>query len=60
MAARKIKIRDEGVLLAVTEEKLANDSDSDVEYVLELSSSSSSSSMCGTIRINRGLPRDMT
>jgi hypothetical protein len=45
MADRKRKIRDEGDLLAVIEEELANDSDSDAEY--------------GTIRINRGLPRDM-
>jgi hypothetical protein len=55
MAARKRKIHDEGDLRAIIEEELANDSDSDAEYVLELSSSSSSSSMCGTIRINRGL-----
>jgi hypothetical protein len=34
MAARKRKIRDEGDLLEVIEEELANDSDSDVEYVL--------------------------
>jgi hypothetical protein len=54
MAARKRKIRDEGDLLAVIEEELAKDSDS--EYVLELSSSNS---MCGTARINHGLPRDM-
>jgi hypothetical protein len=33
MAARKRKIRDEGNLLAVIEEELANDSDSDLEYV---------------------------
>jgi hypothetical protein len=33
MAARKRKIRDEGDLLAVVEEELANDSDSDEEYV---------------------------
>jgi adenine-specific DNA methylase len=38
MAARKRKIRDEVDLLAVTEEKLANDSDSDAEYVSLLSS----------------------
>jgi hypothetical protein len=42
MAARKRKIHDEGDLLAVTEEELANASDSDAE----LSSSSSSSSCC--------------
>jgi hypothetical protein len=30
---RKRKIRDEGNLLAVIEEELANDSDSDMEYV---------------------------
>jgi hypothetical protein len=52
MATRKRKICDEGNLLAVNEEELAYDSDSDAEL-------SSSSSMCGTIRINRGLPRDM-
>jgi hypothetical protein len=56
MAARKRKIRDEGDLLAVIEEELGNDSDSDVEYVPELSSSSN---VCGTTRINCGLPRDM-
>jgi hypothetical protein len=33
MAARKRKICDEGDLLAVIEEELANDSDSDAEYV---------------------------
>jgi hypothetical protein len=33
MAARKRKIRDEGNLLAVIGEELANDSDSDAEYV---------------------------
>jgi hypothetical protein len=33
MAARKRKIPDEGDLLAITEEELANDSDSDAEYV---------------------------
>jgi hypothetical protein len=33
MAARKRKIRDEGDLLAVIEEVLANDSDSHAEYV---------------------------
>jgi hypothetical protein len=32
MAARKRKNRDEGDLLAVTEEELANDSDSDAQY----------------------------
>jgi hypothetical protein len=32
MAARKRKIRD-GDLLAVIEEELANDSDSDMEYI---------------------------
>jgi hypothetical protein len=42
MEARKSKIRDEGDLLAVIEEELANDRDSDKEYVLKLSSSSSS------------------
>jgi frataxin-like iron-binding protein CyaY len=47
MAARKIKIRDKGDLLAVIEEELANDSDSDAEYVPELSSSSS---VCSTIQ----------
>jgi hypothetical protein len=31
MAARKRKIRDEGNLLAVIEEELANDSNSDVD-----------------------------
>jgi hypothetical protein len=41
MAARKRRIRDEGDLHAAIEEKLANDSDSDEEYVPELSSSSS-------------------
>jgi hypothetical protein len=54
MAARKRKICDEGDLLAVIEEELAKDSDS--EYVPELSSSSS---VCDTTRINCGLPRDM-
>jgi hypothetical protein len=54
MAARKRKICDEGDFLAVIEEKLANDSDSDTEYAPELSSSSSG--VCGTIRINCGLP----
>jgi hypothetical protein len=53
-AARKRKTCDKGNLLAVIEEELAKDSDS--EYVLELSSSSS---VCGTTRINHGLPRDM-
>jgi hypothetical protein len=53
MAARKRKIRDEGDLPAIIEEELANDSDSDAEYVPGLFSSSSS--VCGTIRINRGL-----
>jgi hypothetical protein len=33
MAARKRKISDEGDLLAVIEEELASDSDSDAEYV---------------------------
>jgi hypothetical protein len=33
MAARKTKIRDQGDLLAVIEEEIANDSDSDTEYV---------------------------
>jgi hypothetical protein len=33
MATRKRKIRDEGDLLAVIEEQLANDSDSDAEYI---------------------------
>jgi hypothetical protein len=33
MAARKREIRDEGDLLAVIEEELANDSDSGTEYV---------------------------
>jgi hypothetical protein len=55
MAARKRKICDEGDLLVVIEKEIANDSDSDVECVPELSSSSSA---CGTTRINRGFPRD--
>jgi hypothetical protein len=33
MTARKTKIRDEGDLLAVIEEELANNSDSNKEYV---------------------------
>jgi hypothetical protein len=33
MAARKRKTCDEGDLLAVIEEELANDTDSDMEYV---------------------------
>jgi hypothetical protein len=57
MAAWKRKIHDEGDLLAVIKEELANDSDSEAECVPELSSSSSS--VCGTTRINRGLPRNM-
>jgi hypothetical protein len=44
MTARKRKTLDEGDLLAVTEEELANDSDSDAEYVPELSSSDESAS----------------
>jgi hypothetical protein len=43
------------IYLQLLRKNLQIDSDLDEKYVWE----SSSNSMCGTIRINRGLPRDM-